>query len=81
MIRTQIQLTENQARKLRRVASEQNISFAEVIRRCVNQSLNQASDLESRYERARRIVGRYRMGRGKVSIARDHDRYLEDAFS
>jgi hypothetical protein len=39
MVRTQIQLTENQARKIRRVAAEQNISFAEVVRQCIDQAL------------------------------------------
>lgn len=38
MVRTQIQFTEEQARKVRRVARERGISMAEVIRRCIGRA-------------------------------------------
>jgi hypothetical protein len=80
MVRTQIQLTENQALKIRRAASARNVSFAEVVRQCIDQSLDQ-SDVKNRYARARRIIGRVRERRGKANTASHHDRCLEDAFS
>jgi len=81
MIRTQIQISESQARKIRRAALEHSISFAEVVRRCIDQSLEGSGDLGDRYARARRMLGRVRESRGKKNISREHDRYLEDAFS
>jgi hypothetical protein len=39
MIRTQIQLTEQQVRRLRAQAREQGVSLAEMIRRCVDKAL------------------------------------------
>jgi hypothetical protein len=80
VIRTQIQLTESQARKIRRVASERNISFAEVVRECIDQALDRSLTLADRYKRARRIIGSVRDRQGKSDIARHHDRYLEQAF-
>ena len=80
MVRTQIQLTENQARKIRRIAAQQNISVAEVIRRCIDQELNRAPSLADKYEHARNIIGIARDRYGKIDVAKNHDRYLEDAF-
>ncbi|MBI4476877.1 MAG: ribbon-helix-helix protein, CopG family, partial [Acidobacteria bacterium] len=39
MVRTQIQLTEQQARRLRAQARERGVSLAEMIRRCVEKGL------------------------------------------
>jgi len=80
MIRTQIQLTENQARKIRRVALERNISLAEAVRQCIDQTLDRSLTLADRYQRARRIIGSVRDREGRSDIARHHDRYLERAF-
>ena len=40
MVRTQIQLTEEQARRLKALAAEQGVSMAELIRRSVDTVLN-----------------------------------------
>jgi hypothetical protein len=74
-------LTESQARGIRRVASEQNISFAEVVRQCIDQALDRSLTLSDRYKRARRIIGSVCDRRGKSDMARHHDRYLEQAFA
>lgn len=81
MVRTQIQLTEEQARRLRKQARQQGVSLAELIRRCVDRGL--AGDRPDRarlYERAAGLVGRFADRKGARDLARAHDRYLDQAF-
>jgi hypothetical protein len=81
MIRTQIQLTEKQARKLRAQARQQGISLAEIIRRCVDKGLaDEMVDRARLYERAAGLIGRFPDRSGASNIAEEHDRYLEKAF-
>ena len=81
MIRTQIQLTEQQARRLRAEARERGVSLAEMIRRYVERGLaEEIPDRAALYDRAARVVGRFRDRRGARDVSRKHDRYLEDAF-
>lgn len=81
MVRTQIQLTEAQARRLRAYAKQHDISLAEVIRRCVEKGLaDEAADRATLYERAAGLVGRFPDRRGAKDLASHHDRYLDDAF-
>lgn len=77
MIRTQIQLTEEQARMLRRVAAERGVSMATVIRELLDAGL--VAPASARSARARAAVGRFAGGTSTVS--RDHDRELDSAFS
>ena len=76
MIRTQIQLTEHQAATLKRVAREHGVSMASVIRAAVDSVIDEA-DRQARVERAIAATGGF-TGGGR-DVARDHDRYLEDA--
>ena len=56
MVRTQIQLTEQQARRLRTQARERGLSLAEVIRRYVNKGLaEETPDRTALYDRAARV--------------------------
>lgn len=81
MVRTQIQITEQQARKLRKRAREQGISLAEVIRRCVDHALaNSEPDLATLYDRARKMVGAFHDREGATDLAENHDRYLDEAY-
>jgi hypothetical protein len=81
MVRTQIQLTAEQARRLRAEARERGISLAEVIRQYVDRGLAaEAPRREALYERAARLVGRYRDRRGARDVSRKHDQYLDEAF-
>lgn len=82
MIRTQIQLTEQQARRLRSQAREQGVSLAEIIRRCVDRGLaDEAPGRADLYERALSAVGRFPDRRRARDLARKHDRYLDEAYS
>jgi predicted DNA-binding protein len=81
MVRTQIQLTEEQAQRLRSQAREQGLSLAEVIRRHVEKGLSEAApDRTALYDRASRVMGRFRDRRHARDVSRQHDRYLDEAF-
>jgi hypothetical protein len=80
MVRTQIQLTEEQAKTLKRIAESRHLSVAELIRSAVDRMIKSspAVDIEERRQRAMDIVGRFRSGKRDISIS--HDTYLEDAY-
>lgn len=81
MVRTQIQLTEQQARRLRAQAQERGLSLAEVIRRYVEKGLaDEAPGRAALYERAAGLVGKYRGATGTRDLSSKHDRYLAEAF-
>jgi len=81
MVRTQIQLTEQQARRLRAEARERGLSLAEIIRRYVEKGLTEkAPNRAALYERAAGAVGRFRDRRGARDISGKHDRYLDEAY-
>lgn len=75
MIRTQIQLTDEQARALRRIAASRGVSMAALLREIVDAAL---APRAAQLERASAAVGRFRSGVSHVS--REHDRELEDAY-
>ena len=81
MIRTQIQLTEGQARTLKRLARQQQCSVAELIRQSVDLYLANRGELplDQQYERAMAVVGKYRSG--DADLGRNHDQYLADAYA
>ncbi len=80
MVRTQIQLTEEQARKVKRIAAHRGVPMAEVIRDAIDGAIR--SDTQSGYEdrrkRALTIVGKFRSG--KRNVSKEHDSYLTEAF-
>lgn len=79
MIRTQIQLTNEQARALKMLAARQSVSMAELIRRSVTTLLeSEEAALEERRERAKAIIGRFRSGYSDISER--HDDYLAEDF-
>jgi hypothetical protein len=80
MIRTQIQLTEAQAKAVKKAAMEEGTSVAEVIRRAVER-MAEARPRMSAQERVRRaieIAGKFRSG--KKDVSRKHDEYLAEAY-
>jgi plasmid stability protein len=78
MIRTQIQLTEDQARRLRIVAKERGVSVAAVIREVLDRHLTSAERGLSARAKMIASVGGFHSGRHDV--AERHDDYLVDAF-
>jgi signal transduction protein with GAF and PtsI domain len=80
MVRTQIQLTEKQARAIKAIAAAQGISVAEAIRRAIDVMTQSRSavDTEERRRRALGIVGKFRSG--KRDVSKRHDAYLTEAY-
>jgi hypothetical protein len=80
MVRTQIQLTEDQAKALKRIAQSRHLSVAELIRKAVDTVIKSSSviDIEERHKRAMEIVGKF--GSGKRDISKKHDLYLTEAY-
>ncbi len=82
MVRTQIQITEQQARFLRQQAHADHVSLAEVIRRYIDRGLAdehaRRDDLAAKYARAERFIGRYRPLHGETDLAENHDKYLNE---
>ena len=80
MVRTQIQLPEDQARRLKELAARQGRSMADLIREGVAALLARAGgpgDAERR-RRALAVVGTFRSQAG--NIAEKHDEHLADVF-
>ena len=81
MVRTQIQLTEEQAKAVKTVSKEHGISSAEVVRRAIDLLLRSGVYVEESEKRMRalNIVGRFRSGRQDIS--KNHDAHLADVYS
>lgn len=80
MVRTQIQLTEQQAQVLKEIAYAQHISMAELVRRQVD-TLIKGHELYGRdklVEQAKEACGKY--GSGRSDISEEHDSYLSGDF-
>jgi len=80
MIRTQIQLTEEQLTTLRGLARQEERSVADLVRQSVAEYLVRRPrvDRAERVRRARSLIGRYRSD--YPDLAEHHDRHLDDAF-
>jgi hypothetical protein len=81
MIRTQIQLTEEQSRLLKATALAQGISISEIIRRSVDSYLRseQQPNREELKRRSLLALGKFADEQGDVS--ENHDRYLADIYA
>ncbi|MFZ5906236.1 MAG: ribbon-helix-helix protein, CopG family [Nitrospirota bacterium] len=81
MIRTQIQLKEEQMNALKKIAAAKQSSIAELIRKAVDNLIKAGGampDYEERRKRALSIAGRFCSG--KLNISADHDEYLAEAY-
>lgn len=82
MVRTQIQLTEEQYRRLRRWARARGVSLSEAVRRCVADRLMLEDAQPSREDQigaALAVCGRY-AEKGSSRVATEHDRHLVEAY-
>ncbi len=79
MIRTQIQLSEDQSRKLKFLADIKGTSMAELIRVSVDAMLATTPifDREQLKQRALALAGQFS---GPADLAEAHDRYLAEAY-
>ncbi len=80
MIRTQIQLTENQSDMLKRISKKYNISISELIRRGVEmviQSMPEV-DIQEKRNRAFSLGGMFYSEEKDLSV--NHDKYLNEVY-
>jgi hypothetical protein len=80
VVRTQIQLTEEQVKAIKKMAASRRVSGAALIRHAVDAMIKSgvAADIEERRKRAIDIVGKFRSG--KRDVSKRHDEYLAGTF-
>jgi hypothetical protein len=81
MVRTQVQITEQQAAQLRKRAADEGTSLAEIVRRSIELYLRASGAVadRERRQRALRASGRFRSG--KRDLSERHDKYLAEAYA
>lgn len=80
MVRTQVQLTEEQTAALKKLAGKKHVSVAELIRKGVDTVLKsdiEVSDEELR-QRALLVAGKFKSGTNDLSV--NHDEYLAESY-
>ena len=80
MIRTQVQLTEEQAQALRNLASARQVSVAELIRQSVDTLIRSSGEINIEERRRRAIAAAGRFHSGASDISAKHDECLAEAF-
>lgn len=80
MVRTQIQLTEEQSRALKQIAEQRNISFAELIRQGIDCYLNVCGTFSQKERRQRAIEAAGRFHSGQTDLSEKHDEYLVEVY-
>lgn len=80
MIRTQIQLTEEQATILRTMSEERQLPMAELIRMSIDAFIKREEwvSRDRKLTRARAAIGRF--ASGAIDVSTEHDKYLAEAF-
>ena len=84
MIRTVIQLTEEQHRILKELAAEYHVSMSEMVRRSVEQMAKNNPKVRSREEIRRRAlaaIGFINDPAGPKDLSVNHDYYLEEIYA
>jgi hypothetical protein len=80
MFRTQIQLTEEQARALKRLAARENKSVAEMIRQSVDLMLHSGDLVDPEKQRRKAIAAAGIFQGGPKDLSTDHDRYFAETL-
>ena len=84
MIRTIVQLTEEQHRVLKELAAEYHVSMSEMVRRSVDMLSQNKPKVRSREEirqRAMAWVGIARDRDGATDLSINHEKYLEEIYA
>ena len=81
MVRTQIQLTEEQSKALKRLSAQRDISMAELIRQVIDLYLRSCGTIsqEERRQRAIRAAGQFCSG--QADLSENHDNSASYWFS
>jgi Arc/MetJ-type ribon-helix-helix transcriptional regulator len=79
MIRTQIQLTEEQSKMLRRIAIRKKKSVAELIRMSVDELIQKEGEPDNRQLRLKAIQAAGKLS-GPADLSINHDDYLAEVY-
>lgn len=81
MLRTQVQLTEAQVRRLRLLAERRGVSISQLVRDSVEQFLDaQSVEADALYSRASEVVGAWDDRDGRDDLSWNHDEVLDGTF-
>lgn len=80
MVRTQVQLTEDQSSVVKSIASQEGTSMAEIIRRSVDLYIASRRGLEPAERRRRAIEAAGRFASGEGDVSERHDEYLNGIY-
>jgi hypothetical protein len=80
MVRTQIQLREDQSAGLRELARREGVSVAQMIRQAIDRLFEEtgAACASGSRRDTLKVVGMFRSG--LTDVGREHDRYLDEAY-
>ena len=80
MVRIQVRLTKEQTQALKKMAADQHVSVAELIRRSVDMMIRSSMQgtRDERWQRAVAIAGPFHSGYSDISVR--HDDYLAEDF-
>jgi hypothetical protein len=81
MIRSQMQLTNDQMRALKELARRENTSVAELVRRAVDYWLRAASPISPDERRSRAIAAARGFPSGIADMSERHDEYLSQIYA
>ena len=80
MVRTQIQLTEEQSKALKKVAAQRNLSMAELIRQGIDFYLRSCGTISQEERRQRAIKAAGQFHSGQADLSEKHDQYLAEVY-
>lgn len=80
-MRTQVQFTEEQYRRIRVLAQRRGVSISQVVRESVERHLEaETYDTDALYARVAEVVGKYDDREGREDLSSDHDELLDGAY-
>ena len=80
MVRTQIQLTEDQASRMKSAAARKGVSMAELIRQAIEMLLAKGIEKSEGELRHRALEAAGRFHSGSKTVAANHDSFLAKDF-
>jgi predicted DNA-binding ribbon-helix-helix protein len=80
MVRTQIQLTEEQSKALKEISAQKDISMAALIRQVINSYLQSCETVSSEERRQRAIKAAGQFHSGQTDLSEKHDAYLAEVY-
>lgn len=80
MIRTQVQLTEEQAQALKALAAARQSTVAGLIRQSIEHLIRQSGSVDDAEKRRRAMAAAGRFHSGQSDVSHRHDHYLAEAY-